>query len=631
MIFKNFTLDPFQVDAVNSVEKDNSVVVSAATGTGKTLIADYVIDKYLKEHRRIIYTAPIKALSGQKYRDFKKEYGEENIGIMTGDVVINPDAPILIMTTEIYRNMLLAKDQIIDKVKYVIFDEIHYINDIERGTIWEESIIFSPDHIRFLCLSATIPNADDFAQWIQSIKKHTVDVVKYEKRAVPLEHSVFDKYIGITKIEEVIKDRGRKPKKKKTSKRDWAPPPDHIELISQIADKLPAIVFDFSRKDCEKRALELSRKKDYLDSAGRAKVVKLANELISPEYRSLESIMRLKQALSRGIAFHHAGLLPKAKELVELLFTDGIIKVLYATETFAVGINMPAKTVVFASLEKFDGANFRYINSKEYFQLAGRAGRRGIDTVGYSIAMVDRDFTDLEKVRQISLRDDIPIQSQFKLSFNSVLNLIKNHPPEEREFILRMNFDYYLQKAKGNQVRIMASYNNKVKLLKMMGYVFGEVLTEKGEFATKIYSEEILVTEIFCSDLYSQLSETDLNILVAAVIYEPRGKDYFTMKDTDRAYNRIMRTVSERSYISKNINKLHVKRMIRLIGDFSDGCEFKDLIDLCNLDEGDIIRLIRRVIDMLRQIRHATTDYELIDKMHACMEKLYRDVVKFEF
>ncbi|MBI4451108.1 DEAD/DEAH box helicase, partial [Candidatus Woesearchaeota archaeon] len=198
MQFKSFTLDDFQVKAIESVERNNSVVVSAATGTGKTLIADYVIDKYLKEGKRVIYTAPIKALSNQKYRDFTHDYGRDAVGIITGDVQHNTGAPVLIMTTEIYRNMLLAKDPLIKETSYVVFDEIHFISDIERGTIWEESVIFSPEHIRFLCLSATIPNAEQFAAWISSIKHHPVDVVRYAHRAVPLKHWLFDVRRGLT-------------------------------------------------------------------------------------------------------------------------------------------------------------------------------------------------------------------------------------------------------------------------------------------------------------------------------------------------------------------------------------------------------------------------------------------------
>jgi superfamily II RNA helicase len=637
MKFKNFILDKFQEDAVNSIDKGNSVIVTAGTGTGKTLIADYIIDKYLKKNRRIIYTAPIKALSGQKYRDFKKDYGEENIGIMTGDIVINPDAPVLIMTTEIYRNMLLTHDPIIEHVSYVVFDEIHFINDIERGTIWEESIIFSPEFVRFLCLSATVPNAKEFGAWIESIKKHKVDVVEYNKRAVPLNHLVYDVSLGITKIDEVIKDKSttqryRENRRQSKKNRKELPQPDHVALIRQIRDKLPCIFFNFSRKSCEEYALELSKAIDFLDNSQRKRVVELSSKLISPEYRSLNSIQRLKRALSRGVAFHHAGLLPKAKELVELLFSEGIIKVLYATETFAVGINMPAKTVCFASLEKYDGVNFRYINSKEYFQLAGRAGRRGIDEIGYAIAMIERGYTDLQKLKDMSLRDDLPIQSQFKLSFNTVLNLVHYHSPEMREKILKMNFDFFQRKKQTNkQVRVMSSYNHKLKVLNQMGYVKDDKLTEKGVFATHIYSNELLITEIFSSSIYTQLSDKEINVLIAAVIYEPRRKDYFTLKGSERTLNHIMDKISNRKYIMKNLNKLHLKRMIRVIGDFTEGADFKDLLELCSLDEGDLIRLIRRVIDMLRQVAHASDDPEFIDRVHGCINKIYRSVVKFEF
>ncbi|AJF61907.1 TPA: DEAD/DEAH box helicase [Candidatus Woesearchaeota archaeon] len=635
MKFKNFILDPFQVESIESIEKGHSVVVSAATGTGKTLIADYIIDKYIQGRRRIVYTAPIKALSNQKYRDFKRDHGESNIGIMTGDIVINAEAPVLIMTTEIYRNMLLTKDPIIEHVSYVIFDEIHYINDIERGTVWEESIIFSPEHVRFLCLSATIPNAREFADWIESIKKHTVDVVKYSKRAVPLEHFVYDTHLGVTKIENIMKDRSTTEFLKQQAKKNKGrgiQKSSHIDLIRKIEDKLPCIFFSFSRKDCEDKALELAKKKNFLSDKDRKYIIEMSNTLISSEYRSLLSIQKLKQALSHGIAFHHAGVLPKAKELVEVLFSEGLIKVLYATETFAVGINMPAKTVCFASVEKYDGITFRYVNSKEYFQLAGRAGRRGIDKIGYAIVMIDRVHTNFQKIKEISTKDDIPIQSQFKLSFNTVLNLINNHTPEEREIILKMNFDYFIRRQQSNrQVRVMSSYNHKVKILKSMGYIQGEGLSDKGLFATKIYSNELLVTEMFADNIYKELSDEEINVLVAAAIYEPRRKDYFSLKGIDKTYAHIMRVISKRSYVSKNLNKLYVKRMVRVIGDFTAGTDFRNLLELSSLEEGDLIRLIRRVIDMLRQIRHASNSHELVERLHICHEKLYRDVIRFEF
>ena len=209
MQFKGLTLDKFQIDAVEAIENNHSVVVSAPTGSGKTLIADYIIDRDISLNKRVIYTAPIKALSNQKFKDFKHDYGDSNVGILTGDVVINPTAPILIMTTEVYRNMILVEDPMIADISYVIFDEIHFISDPERGYVWEESIIFSPEHVRFLCLSATIPNAVQFAEWIETVKEHKVETVRHDTRAVPLKHLVFDVQLGITELKKVQQDMSR--------------------------------------------------------------------------------------------------------------------------------------------------------------------------------------------------------------------------------------------------------------------------------------------------------------------------------------------------------------------------------------------------------------------------------------
>ncbi len=246
MEYKGMTLDKFQEEAISSIDKNHSVVVSAPTGSGKTLIADYIINRDIKNGIRVIYTAPIKALSNQKYKDFCNDYGEILVGILTGDVVKNPNAPILVMTTEVYRNMAISRDPLIDSVSYVIFDEIHFLNDLERGYIWEESIIFSKPHVRFVCLSATIPNADEFALWIESINKHKVDVVRHTHRHVPLHKYFFDSTIGICSLEELrnamdipdydraMGSRGKRPK---------ITPPNHIELIKEIQDKLPCFFF----------------------------------------------------------------------------------------------------------------------------------------------------------------------------------------------------------------------------------------------------------------------------------------------------------------------------------------------------------------------------------------------------
>ena len=251
MQFKNFTLDQFQIDAIASIERNHSVIVSAATGTGKTLIADYIIDKYVKEGLRVIYTGPIKALSNQKYRDFKKAYGDAQVGIITGDVQINTNAQILVMTTEIYRNMLLTKDPLIAEVRYIIFDEIHYISDIDRGVVWEEALIFSPEHLRFLCLSATLPNAEQFASWIRSIKKHEVDIVRYDKRAVPLTHQFFDQEERICDAQTLKRALYRAKDRENARSRHKhvhpLPRPDEVIAAVKARQLLPCFYFVFRR------------------------------------------------------------------------------------------------------------------------------------------------------------------------------------------------------------------------------------------------------------------------------------------------------------------------------------------------------------------------------------------------
>lgn len=636
MKFKGLTLDKFQEDAIKSIDNNNSVVVSAATGTGKTLVADYVIDKYLGSGKRIIYTAPIKALSNQKFKDFTNDHGRENVGIMTGDIVINPQAPILIMTTEIYRNMLLSKDESIEEVGYVVFDEIHFISDLERGTVWEESIIFSPDNVRFLCLSATIPNAKEFAAWIQKIKHHKVDVVTYNKRAVPLEHLFFDRQLGVVNMQKLkqtssLPDYNRR-RKDGSKRRGWGGrfnPPPHYELIDDIKEKLPALFFIFNRKECEIKSRELAKYHDFTTKEEKREIIETFQQHIKGEVATMQTSRRLREIIHKGIAFHHAGILPQLKEVVEELFAKGLIKVLYCTETFAVGINMPAKTACFYSLEKYDGINFRFLTRHEYFQLAGRAGRRGLDKVGYAITLYDREYYPIKKLEEMIQGESEEIISQFRLSFNTVLNLVKNHEPEEREKILKMNFDYFLKQHNEKQVRIKASYNNRLKKLKSMNYLSSDdKLTEKGFFACKIYNDELLISEIFNSNIHEELSDKQLLILLAGIEYEEKRKDYFSIKGTDAAYGQLIKTLNKNKYVIKNVNQKNLKRMIAIVSTWYDQGSFQEVMKLTNLMEGDIIRLFRRIIDMLRQVNGASSDRQVQYRMEELMHKIDRGLVE---
>jgi len=647
--FKEFTLDRFQIESIHAIENNHSVVVSAATGTGKTLIADYIIDKYLKENKRIIYTAPIKALSNQKYRDFKEQYGAENVGILTGDVTINPRAPLQIMTTEIYRNMLLSNDPNIDDLAYVIFDEIHFLGDYERETVWEESIIFSKEHTRFLCLSATIPNARQFANWVAHIKNHEVDVVIEKKRAVPLKHLFYDSEKGFATLKEIeewkhldkypkyhksFKNKKRHLQELKNRKKLGT-----VELLKEIEQKenLPCIYFCFSRALTEKKAQLIKKKRSYLTVQESVEVKRIIREKLATTDQSvltLNTTRILRECLGNGIGFHHAGILPVLKEIVEKLFEKGLVKVLFATETFAVGINMPAKTVCFDSLEKFDGINFRYLNSKEYFQLGGRAGRRGIDKIGYCVSLIDREFADIKKIKKITSADTEPLKSQFKLSYNTILNLIHSHTPKERQVILESSFYSYQMEGRTQAGKILASFNKRKKRLVKEGYIVEsqgeEELTEKGMFGMRIYTEELIVSELFCTELTKKFNELEIVILVGAIVYEERKNVKFRGKDKSVS-KEIHKKINKNQKIYRYFKEKPFHFMEKFLKSWYEGCEFLELLDYTTMPEGDIVRYIRQILDLLQQIEHATLNDELKEKIRSIENKLDRDVIAVRF
>ncbi len=434
MEYRGIELDRFQVEAIEAIERHDTVIVTAPTGAGKTVIAEYAIETYLREGRRIIYTAPIKALSNQKYRDFSNAWGDR-IGIVTGDVSINPLAPVLIMTTEIFRNTIFDDPARLDDVEYVILDEIHYINDIQRGTVWEESLIFAPQHIGFVCLSATIPNLEEFASWLREVRPVlAVTIVEESERPVPLEHHLWLPGVGKASLKELRRLAGAAAEKHRrlrqqevkrvlgAGQRDPAGRGDLVWHLDQLG-RLPCLYFCFSRMACE-------------DNAARH----IGHELLTPDEQAAmlalyddlrhqfgldddSNAERVRNLVAHGVAYHHAGMLPMLKEVVERLFTTGLLKLLFTTETFAVGVNMPACTVAFESLEKYDGVDTRYLLTREYHQMAGRAGRRGIDDIGYVYSRLDPSSVDPDQIERILSGRVEPTESQFNLSYSSVLSL----------------------------------------------------------------------------------------------------------------------------------------------------------------------------------------------------------------
>ncbi|XP_040571158.1 exosome RNA helicase MTR4 [Lepeophtheirus salmonis] len=439
-----FALDSFQTQAIACIENNQSVLVSAHTSAGKTVTAEYAIALSLKEKQRVIYTTPIKALSNQKYREFYEEFSD--VGLMTGDVTINPMASCLIMTTEILRSMLYRGSEIMREVGWVIFDEIHYMRDSERGVVWEETIILLPDNVHCVFLSATIPNARQFVEWIAHLHNQPCHVVYTDYRPTPLQHYIFpsggdgihlvvDEF-GVFKednfnqamsvLQNAIGDSGAGDKKGK--KGGMKPQNNCYKIVKMIMERnfAPVIVFSFSKKECEAYALQMA-KLDF-NSAEEKKLVdevfQNAMMVLSEEDRALPQVENVLPLLKRGIGIHHGGLLPILKETVEILFGEGLIKALFATETFAMGLNMPARTVLFTGTQKFDGKDFRWIRSGEYIQMSGRAGRRGLDDKGIVILMVDEKMAPSVGKNIVKGLPD-PINSAFHLTYNMVLNLLR--------------------------------------------------------------------------------------------------------------------------------------------------------------------------------------------------------------
>ena len=650
MQYKSFTLDPFQEHAIQSIEHNHSVVVSAPTGSGKTLIADYIINRDIAERKKVIYTAPIKALSNQKYKDFIHQYGLEQIGILTGDVSINPDAPVLVMTTEIYRNMLIVNDPLINDVSYVIFDEIHYISDIERGHIWEESIIFSPEHIRFLCLSATIPNATQFASWISTVKHHPVDVVSHIHRPVPLSHLYYDSDLGITTLAE-LKKKSHEDKipryedlHRRRGNRGFEQPkgPTHLDLVTSLkhSGDIPCLYFVFSRSATQQKAEQLCRQENFLNANERRAVVEHVQSHLDrqdPQIKAFKTTKQLREALTKGVGFHHGGLLPQLKEIVEHLFGEGLIKVLYTTETFAVGINMPAKAVCFDSLEKFDGITFRYLQSKEYFQLAGRAGRRGIDKIGKAVSLVNRYRADLGKIEHIQKQESEPIISQFRLGYNTVLNLVHGYNERQIDMVLRSNFGLFQKYGPAvftgeRHLPVKAIFAKRKKTLERMGYLDPSgTLTEKGKFARSVFRDELVVTELFYKDgPMHHSTEFETLLAVAAVCYEPRRADEFLKGKNKEAFE-LIHKLKNHPFLGKHMKLPYISLLAPFLHEWYFGCHFLDLMRHTNLAEGDVIKFFRQMIDLMSQVKHASREDALRNLLDTISHTLNRELVEVTF
>ena len=466
----SFAVDPFQQQAFAALDAGASVVVAAPTGSGKTLVAEYAVFLALQSGAKAFYTAPVKALSNQKFADLVARYGADNIGLLTGDNSVNPDAPIVVMTTEVLRNMIYARSRTLDNLRFVILDEVHYLQDAYRGPVWEEVIIHSPPTVDLVCLSATVSNAEELADWVSSVRGHT-EVIIHEERPTELNHIylVGNRDTGDVTILPTFVDGRPNPqaikldaegaggangagggfgKPRTNNRRTTASTPRRFEIIEalRLDEMLPAIYFIFSRAACTEAAMSCLHAGLRLTAPDERRHIRAIVEervagLSDDDLRVLD-YGRFLAGLENGYAAHHAGMVPPFKEAVEACFVEGLLKVVFATETLALGINMPARTVVIEKLSKFGGERHAFLTPGEFTQLTGRAGRRGIDPVGYA-ATLWTPFVPFEQVASLASRRTYELKSAFRPTNNMTVNLVRRYSPTEAHHLLSLSFAQY--------------------------------------------------------------------------------------------------------------------------------------------------------------------------------------------
>lgn len=616
--------DRFQTEAISHINDGHSVIVSAPTGAGKTAIAEHVIEMCIAKGAGVIYTAPIKALSNQKFRDFQSSYGDK-IGILTGDVSINSDAPVLIMTTEIFRNKVLDQPESLSRYDWIIFDEVHYIDNPERGTVWEESLIFLPSHMNVLCLSATIPNIGQFAKWVSSIHKKEVHVVVEKKRPVPLYFLYQCDNRIIDDISELKRIRRHHNQNRLSA------------LIKHIRkeDGLPCIYFVFGRKRAEYLASELYNF-DFLTPQERARINTMYDDLLRKfDLEGEKSAVAMRHFIERGIAFHHAGMLPTLKEAIERLFTSRLLKVIFTTETFALGINMPSRSVIFDELRKFYGNHIRLLKTRDFYQMAGRAGRRGIDKEGFVYTRISLHRVRPDEVKRVIYGASEDVMSQFNASYATVLNLYQRYKEGLFNiYPLSLHCFQTKQFQQKNAIRLMES---KLRLLKESGYISGEELTSKGQFAKAVYGYELMLSEFFSEGLFEQLDELGLALLAVSSVFEPRknqhppslSKAAAVLKHTcDRIHERIRHKEARMGIYP--ISKAAHFNLVRTMEAWMNGSEFHKLLQFTDTDEGEIIRYFRMAIQTLREIKDAPISQVLESRIDSAIRRINRDVIDAE-
>ncbi len=661
-----FQLDRFQVEASRALESGNSVIVAAPTGSGKTLVAERAIQLALAEGKKAFYTAPIKALSNQKYADFSALHGPERVGLLTGDNSINPEASVVVMTTEVLRNMIYADSDDLASLGWVILDEVHYLQDPYRGPVWEEILIHAPAGVRFVCLSATVSNVEEIRSWIATLRGPTQAVVETE-RPVKLERLLCAgagdrrrlRFLPVLLNGRLNPEGFRLETDRRTSRdrrrhrhrRRYWQRPDRLRVIEELSerDMLPAIYFIFSRAGCDDAAAALARSSFTLTTAEeKRRIQETVEPFIAPlsaDDRAAVGCDAWLAQLRRGTAAHHAGMLPPFKEAVEACFTGGLVKVVFATETLSLGINMPARSVVIEKLTKFTGDAHEPLSPSSFTQFTGRAGRRGIDEKGYALVLWHPRHR-FEAIGELVKNKSFPLNSAFRPTYNMTANLLSRFDLPAARSILAQSLAQYQadqndpppRQRRRRRSLLADEMENLAAVLRKRGHIKGWRLTKGGVLLSGVYHEsDLLITEMLLNGHFDDLNAADMAALLSCVTYETRGADapsepaafpnessYFSWLRLCDLYDSLAE--AENSHLGQVRTRPPDGGFMDIAYYWADGAALSDGI-IEDLTPGDFVRNIKLICDLAQQIARVSPESSAARTCRRTAALLLRGVV----
>ncbi|MGO8877846.1 MAG: DEAD/DEAH box helicase [Acidimicrobiales bacterium] len=672
-----YPLDRFQLEALDALDAGHSVLVAAPTGAGKTVVADYAVHLALRAGVKAYYTTPLKALSNQKFSDLRKAHGADRVGLLTGDNSINGGARVVVMTTEVLRNMIHSERAGLSSLGYVVLDEVHFLEDRYRGGVWEEVIIGAPSNVVLVCLSATVANAKELAAWIGQVRGDTT-IVREDRRPIELRNlfAIGDRsaervHLLPTFVEgrpnpQAIDLDALMPRQGPTARRartrPQVPPgpqprrtrtyrPRRAETVERLDDAglLPAIYFVFSRAGCDEAVRycldDGLRLTTVAERARIREIVEAHVEALSDDDLAVLGYGHFVAALEAGISSHHAGMVPPFREAVEACFTEALVKVVFATETLALGINMPARSVVIEDLTKYGGAGHAELTPGEYTQLTGRAGRRGIDDVGYAVVLASpfHTFDDVARLAGAPGRD---LTSSFRPTYNLAVSLVRRYDRAEAYRVVTSSFAQYLSDEDlGHQLDAV------LEILSARGYVRGWSVTPAGEMLAGLYHEaDLLIGETLRAGLFNGLEPAELAAVVSSFCFEARREREGALQappgviaDTVDAIAELSEGLGE----SERALALPVTRGVDggfavLARDWGRGRDLRRVLEPGSdrgsggrhgrsfrrvMTGGDFVRNMKQVIDLLRQLAEVAPDPSVRSAAAAAATRLKRGVV----